>query len=51
MTTGDDEHKSVAFMEILGLLYVVGICGSFLAMLHLYTKRNFKNTKQAFMLK
>jgi hypothetical protein len=35
----------------LSAIYVVGIVGTFLALLHLHQKANFKNTKQAFMLK
>lgn len=37
--------------ELLSVFYVVGIIGSFLALLHLYKKRNVKNGKQIFMLK
>lgn len=44
-------NKSMVRTELLSVLYVVGIMGSFLALLHLYQKQNWKNTKQAFMLK
>lgn len=44
-------HGSIVYLEVIGVLYTVGIVGSFLALLHLYRKRNYKNTKQAFMLK
>lgn len=37
--------------ELLSVFYVVGIIGSFLALLHLYKKRSCKNGKQIFMLK
>jgi hypothetical protein len=37
--------------ELLSVLYVVGIIGSFLALLHLYKKRIGRNGKQIFMLK
>lgn len=37
--------------EFLSVFYVVGIIGSFLALLHLHQKQNLKNTKQAFLLK
>lgn len=42
---------SNVYLKVLSILYIVGIVGSFLALLHLYRKRNFKNIKQAFMLK
>lgn len=48
----DDEHQKLKlFIELLGVFYVTGIIGSFCALLHLYRKKSFKNTKQAFMLK
>lgn len=42
-----------SMVELLSVLYVVGIIGSFLALLHLYVyqKQSFKNSKQIFMLK
>lgn len=36
---------------LLSVFYVVGIIGSFLALIHLYKKRNGRNGKQIFMLK
>jgi hypothetical protein len=51
-TTGrDHSDNTLVFIEMVSLFYFVGIVGSFLAMLHLYRKRNFKNTKQALMLR
>lgn len=50
-TLDDEHHKSMAYNELISVLYVIGIIGSFSALLHLYRKRSFKNTKQAFMLK
>jgi hypothetical protein len=50
-TIADPIHNSIFFIEVVSVLYIVGIVGSFSAMLHLYRKRNYKNTKQAFMLK
>lgn len=49
--SGENDDKSNVHAELVGLFYVVGIIGSFLALLHLNTKKNFRNTKQAFMLK
>lgn len=49
--SNDNDHKSMVYLELVAVFYIVGILGSFLALLHLYCKRNFKNTKQAFMLK
>lgn len=46
-----EDDKSIVHVDMLALFYVVGIIGSFLALLHLYSKKNFRNTKQAFMLK
>jgi hypothetical protein len=43
-------HKSNVWWS-LSAIYVVGIAGTFLALLHLHQKANVKNTKQAFMLK
>lgn len=50
-TTTEDDHKSLVHVDLLALFYIVGISGCFLALLHLYTRKTFRNTKQAFMLK
>lgn len=42
---------TISMVELLSVLYVVGIIGSFLALLHLHQKQSFKNSKQIFMLK
>ncbi|KAG5680559.1 hypothetical protein PVAND_010059 [Polypedilum vanderplanki] len=47
----DNCYKPLVFIEMVSLFYFVGIVGSFLAILHLYRKKNFKNTKQALMLR
>lgn len=47
----DEDEKLMLFIELLAVFYIIGIIGSFSALLHLYRKKNFKNTKQAFMLK
>ena len=47
----NENDKSIVHVDMLALFYIVGIIGSFLALLHLYSIKYFKNTKQAFMLK
>lgn len=49
--TFDEQKNLTVFFKLLIVFYITGIIGSFCAMLHLYRKKNFKNTKQAFMLK
>lgn len=46
-----DGTKASVSTELLTVFYLVGIVGSILALLHLHRKKNFKNSKQAFMLK
>ena len=50
-TTTEDDNKSLVHVDLLALFYIVGISGCFLALLHLHTRKTFRNTKQAFMLK
>lgn len=53
VTNDDDDpiNKSMVYIEMFSVVYIVGIMGSFLALLHLYRKKNYKNNKQALMLK
>lgn len=44
-------RQAMILRELLSAFYIVGIVGSFLALLHLHQNRNFKNSKQVFMLK
>lgn len=46
-----DGTKASIQTKLMAVFYLVGIVGSILALLHLHQKKNFKNTKQAFMLK
>ncbi|CRL04188.1 CLUMA_CG017303, isoform A [Clunio marinus] len=47
----ETHNKLNTHTELVSMLYIVGIIGSLLALLHLCQKQNLKNSKQAFMLK
>lgn len=47
----EGRKQGTILRELLSVFYIVGIVGSFLALLHLHQNRNFKNSKQVFMLK
>lgn len=49
LTHGDD--KFTILRDFLSAVYVVGIVGSVLALLHLFKKQKLRNNKQVFMLK
>jgi len=52
LSNNESDHKSSIYpIAFLSIFYIVGIIGSFVALLHLIQRQNFKNTKQAFMLK
>lgn len=50
-STDQADNKFQVRRELFSLFYAVGIIGSILALLHLNQKQNFKNPKQAFMLR
>lgn len=45
------DQQSMYIKKVFAGFYVIGIFGCLLALLHLHQKINFKNSKQAFMLK
>lgn len=47
----EGRKQGTILRELLSAFYIIGIVGSFLALLHLHQNRNFKNSKQVFMLK
>jgi hypothetical protein len=52
LNNSESDHKSSTYpIGFLSMFYIVGIIGSFVALLHLCQTKNFRNTKQAFMLK
>lgn len=50
-STSVSHDKFAIPRECFATLYVLGTVGSILALVHLFQKQKFKNTKQIFMLK